>query len=60
MKEGYDAGFLAGSKRLEMFDGALKQNGYSDDYIKSYIEGFIAGFNSVSLKVNEYKADDDN
>lgn len=58
MDNGYDAGFLAGSMKVEMFDGALKQNGHSEEYITNYIKGFIAGFNSVSLKINEYKEND--
>jgi len=53
-KKGYKAGFLAGSTKLKMFDGALDENGFSIEYIKNYKAGFIDGFNSVSLEINKY------
>lgn len=54
MKTGFDDGFLAGSNKLEMFDGALKENGHTLEYIKDYIAGFIKGFNSISVEKDKY------
>ncbi|MDF2437637.1 MAG: hypothetical protein K0Q95_2013 [Bacteroidota bacterium] len=58
METGFNDGFIAGSSKLEMFDGRLKENGHSPEYIKNYTAGFIKGFNSVSLEKDKYSEEE--
>jgi hypothetical protein len=53
LSSGFESGFKAGENPRELFDGCLSEKGFDVDYIKAYIDGFIAGFRKYAKKTNK-------